>query len=160
MNLPASEIPNYLHPDVACVCLRDRDGAPCCEITIEALNALVARDFVIGIGYARRGKFHLRHIALTVGSDIAFREIGETRLYLKDSLQSDASVTVERSFETAPRHVKRHHQQHCMAFYGQRHVLPDLPGRFVADYSALTPSEIALLSQKHRVPLRPPMVAA
>ena len=35
MNLPASEILQYLRPDAVCVSVRGHDGAPCCEITIE-----------------------------------------------------------------------------------------------------------------------------
>jgi hypothetical protein len=149
MELTASELVARIHPDATSVSVRARDGGPFREVSIEELQCLVDRAFVIGICRGQK----LRQIQLTVPPDVASRELCRTRRRLKDVLHSDASQTTLRSLENLPKFRRRHHQGRCLAWSNERHARSSTPGRSVEVTAALTPSEEVNSGR----PLRPPV---
>jgi hypothetical protein len=151
VDIAASQLLQHIHPDAVVVSLRQSDGGPCREISVEALRTLIACDYVIGFARGRK----LRQIRLTVPPDVAFRELGETRKRVKSLFNSDANTTVQRSLPCLPKHIKKHHRQHCMAWASLRHLPMSARGSLVPVPGLLKPNEMAHSSSR---PLRPPMM--
>lgn len=128
MNIPTSEIHRYIHPDATCVSIRQDDGSPCREISLENLKVLIARGYVIGIPRGRK----LKEIRLTVGPDVAFRELGETRQRVKDCVHTDANRTTLRADEGKARHQRKHNNAVCLgrnpAHFGWNGPVPNEKG--------------------------------
>ena len=153
MNVPASKIEQYLPVDAFEFQVFTESGEPFRVVSLEELMVLVEANRV----HARVRGSRINRITLMVPPDVAGRDLGETRQRIKDVFHSAANDTTQRSEETLPRHQKKHHRAHCLAFLGVRHILPSMPGSFIVDRSRLTLREGVQLSGFSHFPLRPPM---
>lgn len=111
MIIPADQILKHIHPDATHVSVRTVDGSPCREFSIEELKVLIAAGAVIGI--VRGNTF--RKIKLTVSTDKAFRELGESQQQVKDALHSDANKTTLRD-GSAWRGRRKHNNALCLGW--------------------------------------------
>jgi hypothetical protein len=111
MIIPADQILKHIHPDATHVSVRTVDGSPCREFSIEELKVLIAAGAVIGI--VRGNTF--RKIKLTVSTDKAFRELGESQQQVKDALHSDANRTTLRD-GSAWRGRRKHNNALCLGW--------------------------------------------
>ena len=154
MIVPSSKVLAYVHPDAVSIDVYTPSGAPCRQITIEELKALVAAEYVVAVVRGRK----MRRVELTVPPDIAFRQLGETRAKVKDQLHSDANVTTQRSAPTLPSFHKRHHTAHCNAWNRYREPLP--VGKTVEGISSDVPRGVGAQRESHLLKRAPEVLAA
>ena len=153
VNIPATEIQRYLPEDTYEFQVFTEGHTPFKVVSLEELLILVEANRV----RARVRGSRIDRITLTVPPDVAGRDLGETRQRIKEMFHSAANDTTQRSEDTLPKAQKKHHGAHCNAFLGPRHILPPIPGYFIVDRSRLTSQESALLLDRSREPLRPPL---